>query len=228
MGRKNIINFGIAVIMITLIIAVRFYFGEIYNNRQNEIKINNCNVNKIDFNDIWGKIKEKYNMPDSTKVNDFNIKYYEDGKVESSDFEIITLKEGFYKLYEVTFALRDKEMSSYYINVSELEDKPLQFDKLIIADKFFNALSTDIDFNSMRPEKNYKCYSVDLGTKWPTKEFQGMQKFNFQSGKWVRVSDEEFDRYEDKIEWSFYFYGWKSIAESVYTGTDYIMYSYYK
>lgn len=137
-----------------------------------EISSNYININTIDFQRDWQLIKDRLEVNDDARLEDFEIEYEVDGTIRKLKFELISNKEEGLVHYFIEL-LPDKQ--KYIIKPKKIEQW-LQYDRLTTVGRFFHVL-TLLNIEEVRPVGSYEWYVIK------------------SSGELVSYAIKEYDKY---------------------------------
>ncbi len=120
-----------------------------------EVKTETAGLYDCDFAKDWQAMKQKFELPDDTKLEDFYAGFEEDGNIRELRYKLICWKDGGLVYYDVNL---NKKRKAYVIRRSKL-DQWLQYGHLVTASRFFDIVAK-LNIQEIRPEKAYAWYCL--------------------------------------------------------------------
>jgi hypothetical protein len=120
-----------------------------------QIKVDSVRINTIDFQKDWQLIKQKLEVNEDTRLEEFNLSYNADGTIRDLSLQLILRKDKEFTHYFIYFSPDKKK---YIIRPSKVE-RWLQYDRLVTAERYFQYMSL-LDLEAIRPSKQYEWYVV--------------------------------------------------------------------
>jgi len=157
-----------------------------YFERPVEVVASSSNIYMLDTKEDWQKIQEKIGYPRDLKIEDFRVNYEEDGQIRDFRYDLVGYLENEIILYRVKL-LPDKQV--YSINAIKI-DQWAQYGRLVIADRFFEALEKVNLKEVVNQEKKLEWYVVASRGEYIT-SVEDATHFMYEEGKMTRVDNSD-------------------------------------
>jgi hypothetical protein len=125
---------GLAIFILQLVIpAVENYLYE----RPREAAVSSENMFEIQFTNDWNRIRDQLGIDPNARLEDFRAEYQRNGQIEKLSYDVIGHSDDEYIYYEIAYS---SETNTYTIERRKVGDRWLQYDRTVLASRFFEVL----------------------------------------------------------------------------------------
>ncbi len=153
-----------------------------------EVETRSENIYRFNFENDWLVLQQRFELPDNTRLEDFDAEFESDGSIREMRCELITMESQGMVHYYVNFK---REKRAYSIRRSKL-DQWVQYNRLVTAPRFFHVMS-GLDIEEIKPEQEYEWYCISSHGEFISYGIKDREKFliDDSNGDIQRIGDEQ-------------------------------------
>jgi hypothetical protein len=182
-------------------------FQEAYFERERQVAASSANIYSLDLKGDLEAIKQKLEIEESVKIEDFDVNFENLGTIKDLRFTFLTRVNDGFVIYHVNLSIDENKYVIWPRKVKQW----VQFDRLIEEEQFFYALK-HLDLKEAKPKQEYPYYTIKCRgdyTSWAAKDWEN---YLITETGTIKVENEKLP-----IEgYGFWIFGNKKIGEGSY------------
>ena len=123
--------------------------------RPKQVIANSVSTNTIDFQKDWQLMKEKLEVNEETRLQEFNLNYNTDGTIRNLKFQLILRKDEGFVHYSIDLL---PHKGKYILRPRKIEQW-LQYNRLVTAERFFYNISL-LNLADTKPSGSHEWYVI--------------------------------------------------------------------
>lgn len=153
-----------------------------------KVEASSGNLYQLDFEKDWLVLQQRFKLPNNARLQHFDAEFEDDGSIRDLCYELIVMGNEGLVHYNVNLG---KEEKAYKIRRTKL-DHWLQYDRLVLASRFFEVLSR-LDIEDIKPRHEYEYYCISSQGETVSYGITNRQKFliDGNNGDISSIGDEQ-------------------------------------
>jgi hypothetical protein len=164
---------GSLIILVIIAIIFKMFIPKIFEIIYEwpvKVPVSSSHLYELDFSKDWGKIQRKLGLREGGQIDDFEIKYEENGRINSLKYKIINSDE--LVVYYVNLLI---ESNAYKIKPQKIDGR-IHNNHLVTGTHFFEMISK-INLKEIKPVGNCETFILDSRGKLVNYAVEDQRKY---------------------------------------------------